>query len=279
MKLSKKYFIPLVLILVVTLVTAAFYPEPFTSNIDMNDLNITNADYIEANTFAGIFTGNVTGSMNWTFLKNYPTECPGSGAITKLNDTTVCSDLWVDVAGDTITGNLTFSTSEILNLSDIECLDWTNVTITESQVSDFDSYYLPTYCYQEFANVSTACGGLATGTYTLTGTWTDIAALYTRYLCDGDWGTECRPHPSPGQAEMYINYSRVGGSGPIWMVMAADGGVEYPYNITIPDECFTDPVQLKVDDMRVPIENISYWCHNSTDWIHLYEHGLKMVQS
>lgn len=128
------------IILVITLVTAIVYQEPWSADVDAGNNSINNVNNITANIFnGGTFIGSFVGdldSINWTKLKNYPVACPGSGAITQLNDSVTCSDLWVDVAGDTMTGNLTFSNSGILNLSLIESLDWTNVTITESQISD-----------------------------------------------------------------------------------------------------------------------------------------------
>ena len=48
----------------------------------------------------------LNGTLYWSKLKDYPAACPGSGAITALNDSVTCSDLWVDEAGDTMTGNL-----------------------------------------------------------------------------------------------------------------------------------------------------------------------------
>ena len=72
------------------------------TELDVNG-NVT-ADY-----YYGIFTGNVTGNMNWTSLQNYPVACPGTGAITQLGDSVTCSDLWVNVAGDNMTGNLNVS--------------------------------------------------------------------------------------------------------------------------------------------------------------------------
>lgn len=51
----------------------------------------------------------------WTNLQDYPVACP-SGAITALNDSVTCSDLWVDVVGDTLTGNLTINGTGVLRL-------------------------------------------------------------------------------------------------------------------------------------------------------------------
>lgn len=130
------------IILTITLVSAAFFPEPWGADVDADNYNLDNVNNVTANNFIGSFIGDVD-SMNWTKLKNYPVACPGSGAITTLDDSVTCSDLWFDVTGnETITGNMTFSESGILNLSFIESLDWINVSITESQVSDLQSYLL-----------------------------------------------------------------------------------------------------------------------------------------
>jgi len=337
--MKKVYFIPLALLaifLVLTLVTATFYPEPFTGNLDINDYNITNANYIIANYFDGIFTGNVTGevtgAMNWTKLQNYPVACAGSSAVTTLDDSVTCSDLWVDEAGDTMTGNLTFSNSGILNISLIESLDWTNVTVTENQISDLQIYLinntagwtlnfsnifssdwtnvtvtesqisdlqdylinetsasmtdiyasnfngLPTYCYQETANVSTACGGLATGSYSFTGDWYGLTAGECPHVncylnaIDGTWTDMSSPLPYPTYpdqpASLYINYSRVGSSKPLWRVGWYYSG-SFETNITIPDSCFNDPVQLLInatfrDDVN---DTAVHYCKNSSgDW-------------
>lgn len=127
--MKKKLIITLLgIILSLALVAAVFYPEPFVSNLDINDYNISNADYISANYFNGTFIGEVVGLMNWTKLQNYPSSCPGSSAITTINDSTVCSDLWFDVTGnETITGNMTFSGGHILNLSSINITGNANV--------------------------------------------------------------------------------------------------------------------------------------------------------
>ncbi len=101
----------------------------FSGPINMSGHNITNGDWIFFNNFNGTFTGDFNGTMNWTSLQNYPVACPGSGAITALNDSVTCSDLWVDVAGDTMTGNLTFSGSEILNLTHFNTTNITTVRL------------------------------------------------------------------------------------------------------------------------------------------------------
>ena len=92
-------------IALIVLASAAIYTEPWNQNQRGGNYNLTGMDYITSNYFVGSFVGDLD-SMNWTKLKNYPVACPGSGAVTTLGDSVTCSDLWVDVAGDTMTGNL-----------------------------------------------------------------------------------------------------------------------------------------------------------------------------
>lgn len=60
----------------------------------------------------------------WTNLQDYPAACP-AGAITALNDSVTCTDAWVDVAGDTMTGDLIINSSSLLilktNVSAMTC--------------------------------------------------------------------------------------------------------------------------------------------------------------
>ena len=105
-------------IILITLVSAAIYQEPWSQNQLGDQHNLSDMDYITANYFSGSFIGDID-SMNWTKLKNYPTACPGSSAITALNDSVTCSDLWVDEGGDTITGNLNLTGQ---NISAIDCM-------------------------------------------------------------------------------------------------------------------------------------------------------------
>ncbi len=110
----KLMFILLGIILTIALVSAVFYPEPWGNNQDAGGYDITNLGNVTANNFIGSFVGSVD-SVNWTKLKNYPVACPGSGAITLLNDSVTCSDLWVDAAGDTMTGPLNITANLEVN--------------------------------------------------------------------------------------------------------------------------------------------------------------------
>lgn len=68
-------------------------------SINLALFNLTNATNVSA-----IY---LNGNSSWIH-QSYPTACPGSGAITQLGDAVTCSDLWVDTAGDSMTGGITF---------------------------------------------------------------------------------------------------------------------------------------------------------------------------
>ncbi len=91
--------------------SAAIYVEPWNTDVDAGGHDIDNVNNITANNFLG----NVSGNMDWSNLQNYPSACPGSSAVTTLGDSATCSDLWVDVAGDTMTGALHIS--NVLNIT------------------------------------------------------------------------------------------------------------------------------------------------------------------
>jgi len=76
-----------------------------------------NASGIFEGNASGLFYGNLSGNMAWSNLTDYPAACPGGSAITTLGDSVTCSDLWVDVAGDVMTGGLNMSQNNISNIS------------------------------------------------------------------------------------------------------------------------------------------------------------------
>jgi len=162
----KKIFI-LGIVFFIALVSAAIYQEPWIQNQLGDQHNLTDMDWISANTLngttiTGTFTGEVTGSMNWTKLKNYPSACPGSSAITLLNDSVTCSDLWVDTAGDNMTGNLNV-TGDIIVSGEINA---TNINL--------DKY-----------GVSAYLNATATTTTTLADTWYPINGTFINEIMEG----------------------------------------------------------------------------------------------
>ncbi len=99
-------------------------------------------------------------------------------------------------------------------------------------------------CYQETANVSTACGGLDTGEYrALSGAFEWVNS---KNLFDGDFGTFSGPTGSPGSnnAVYYVNYSKpLNSLNTVLQVKDYYGFV----NISIPPTCFSqEPLQIKV---------------------------------
>lgn len=123
------------------------------------------------------------------------------------------------------------------------------------------------WCYQETANISTACGGLSTGTYNCTGTWSGVYGCNLSY--DGDWDTYGL---GALQSNLSINYSKPDGaiSGK-WKVKDGDSGVTV--NLTITDACWSqDIIQLKIDSENHQSHTYSS-CWNGSDWHELRDDG------
>jgi len=119
------------------LVSAAIYTEPWNQNQRGGNHNLTEVDWISANYFNGTLTGEVTGSMNWTKLKNYPVACP-TGAITALGDSVICSD--TIVFGGNITSENVYlpaylSTHTDVSITAVEGV-WLNVTFDSHEDSE-----------------------------------------------------------------------------------------------------------------------------------------------
>lgn len=132
-------------------------------------------------------------------------------------------------------------------------------------------------CYQETANVSTSCGGLATGSYSTSGTWTNGANTY-----DGNWGNY--GYASSGTAYLYINYTKpIGATNlSLWQVKSGSSGTTT--NLSLSD-CWindtTPTIQLRVSSTYNNV-NSNFSCWNGTSWVQLlsntgsyvYEEGI-----
>jgi len=153
----------------------------------------------------------------------------------------------------------TFSVGNIQN-----CSLYTNESgswgIKQTTTSNFSM------CYQETANISTACGGLATGKYTPVGPWNyggDPAPAY-----DGDWDTSTsyRLYVS---SYILINYSKPPNSNnnSLWQVKRG-GGI---LNLTIPLSCWNyDPSFIFLNWSSTGYNSPMYdSCYNGT-WVVLY---------
>lgn len=95
----KKIFIFLVSILLLSFVVADLVLESWGADVDAGGYSLYDVNNITANNIIG----TISGAIDWTNLQNYPTACPGSSAITQLDDSVTCSDLWVDITGDDVT--------------------------------------------------------------------------------------------------------------------------------------------------------------------------------
>ncbi len=108
------------------------------------------------------------------------------------------------------------------------------------------SFVSAMWCYQETANVSTECGGLDTGSYTVTNN-----SYY-----------------------FLINYSKpiFSSNNSLWQVKHGyNNSNYYLYNISLPPLCFEqEPIQLGIFSRHKPGGGFSFTsrpiCYNSTDW-------------
>ena len=122
--------------------------------------------------------------------------------------------------------------------------------------SDHETFYVRlfdppsyTWCYQETANVSTACGGLSTGTY----------------ATDNDGTSEAIGH-------FYINYSKPATATTAKWQVKHGKNYTAPYNITINQSCFdafANQISVRIKSWYVDTPN-SYsqpYCYNGSAWI------------
>jgi len=128
------------------------------------------------------------------------------------------------------------------------------------------------YCYQEQANESTACGGLATGAYALTGTnW----ASGRGEPYDGNWSTGDYSR-SASYEYIYVNYtipSQVDQTG-LWQVLDCSSPV--PTNLSIPANCAkTSPARFRMGSkLNSGSDYNAVWeCYNGIGWQTLRSNG------
>ena len=121
----------------------------------------------------------------------------------------------------------------------------TSITINVSSDETLDSCILvwdfPQWCYQETANESTACGGLASGLYKCEGIWDPVKGCSETY--DGVWGDGGSANKSC-TATLYVNYTIPNYNyNSIWKLKYSN----LTSNNTLPSGCLNDNVlQFKV---------------------------------
>jgi hypothetical protein len=125
------------------------------------------------------------------------------------------------------------------------------------------------WCYQETANVSTACGGYNTGTYNSTYTSEWWGAMY-----DGNWESMFR---TTGYA--YINYTKPVNSTKesLWQVKTYVSGASNFLNITLDESCWNynpSKVILMINvTWESPEYNNKFYCFNGS-WNKIYTSDL-----
>lgn len=121
-------------------------------------------------------------------------------------------------------------------------------------------------CYQETANVSTACGGLATGSYANDSSWTGGGTGGAEQIYDANWSSYTSP--SASGANYYVNYTRPTGSsyGSKWLVgfYNTSGGVHVDYfNLTVNSSCLSSSnLRLRI----YAISSMGYYFANMSCW-------------
>lgn len=123
-------------------------------------------------------------------------------------------------------------------------------------------------CYQETANISTICGGLATGSYNYTGTWSvsfPASNVFDGNKLTGGWDSG----PTGGYAYLYVNYTKPdNATSAIWEITDGDSGTQYTNNVSIPDICFSDIIQFEIISKSTasPSDTVTWSCWNTSAW-------------
>lgn len=137
-------------------------------------------------------------------------------------------------------------------------------------------------CYQEHANIATACGGLSTGTYIREGYWVYWA---TGESIDGDWQTSEKASIG-GPAYTYIDYTKpskaIGSS--LWVVKMGEESKFNPTTIklSIPPACWDNqPLKFRLYSLwdwngvtEVSYTEATASCFDGVIWQQLYQTSL-----
>jgi hypothetical protein len=120
------------------------------------------------------------------------------------------------------------------------------------------SWMAPSSCYQETANVSTACGGLSSGSYTIVGSLK--FGGNSKVFSDGDWATNGILDDG---AEFIVNYTIPSGTtGVLWAFKDTP-----EQNFTIPSICLQGATLAINISENFPGSGFWYkYCWNGTDW-------------
>lgn len=135
-------------------------------------------------------------------------------------------------------------------------------------------------CYQESANVSNSCGGLSTGSYSITVSSVNCRNLSKSY--DGNWDTEMDDGLSGSCLwDFYVNYTKPNlVTSAVWQAKSLSHGLNNnTQNITIPNTCFNtdDKLILWIDGNSTLNGDVSGNCWNNTGWQRIGTFGVPLL--
>lgn len=228
-----------------------------------------NNSYSDVNITCSSICGGVTGFLSHSSSKVVNSFTSGSvmnvsssqiGAIVGLNSGTITNSYWYNYtnilrcasnSGETgCTATLNNSYYQHNVYPDNQPMSqWDFYGVWQEREFDYPSLtwqgiggLVYDWCYQEFANATTTCGGLLTGTYNWTGEWNSTPGNAT----DGNWSTFAvgpSTDQSPNLGEMYFNYTKPYGAVNTSLIQVyyydSDDALYYLSNFTIPTSCWS----------------------------------------
>ena len=127
------------------------------------------------------------------------------------------------------------------------------------------------WCYQESVDESTSCGGLDSGSYSLSGDWTIDGGSS---VVDGNWSTYDKAYglTQNHHGYVYMNYAIPDNalSSSLWQIRGSDG----TENLSISDCDLSDVLRLRVDSYyKSQSQRWIYWqCIANSDWLTLIKY-------
>lgn len=186
---------------------------------------------LRSNTYYYVYNTSSSGTTNpYIYTTNSSGNLP-SFSINLLDETYIN----VKYLNPLYSENSTNSTH--INSSILHSLQWSDVNNMSGYIFSYlNNSSTRRICYQETANESTTCGVLNTGSYYIEPYYFNINYTIPAYT------------------------NRTGSP---WEVK--HGGI-VAYNITIPESCWSSPLQLRIYSNNTE-EKTQPYCYNSTDWI------------
>lgn len=166
-----------------------------------------------------------------------------------------------------------FSDRIFMNFSINASVDTCYYNLDEAGKIDIYKYLPTSYCYQETANVSTSCGGLANGSYSIDGSTNPLGPFF--YAFDENYSTQTLI--TAVNVSFYVNYSvpaNANKNSSLWQIKISRTGTATLTNLSI-NNCSV-PLQFKVFNYD-EIDGAGFgWAHaycinSSGDWHYLWQ--------